>query len=120
MADSIPKDLQVQVDQAAELQRSFETKAKELKDAETQIKATWKQVESVMIEHDIKSIKGDWGSITIAERTNYKAEDLDAVPSKFLKKALDTNKIAAAFKLENKLPKGITTSVTQYLTKRIK
>jgi len=99
--------------------RTFLTKQKK---AQAQISETWKNVERQMIEHDVKSIKGEWGSITIAERTNYAAEggDLSNVPSKFIKKTLDTTKVAAAAKLEGKLPRGITSSVTKYLTKRIK
>lgn len=99
-----------------EVFQNFLTKQKE---AREQIDATWKKVESQMIEHNVKSIKGDWGSLTIAERTNYKA-DLDELPSKFIKKVADTTKIATYAKLENKLPKGVTTSTTKYLTKRIK
>ena len=72
-----------------------------------------------MIEHDIKSLKGDWGSLTIAERTNFKV-DLDNLPTKFVKKVADTTKIATAYKLDGKLPKGVETSTTKYLTKRIK
>lgn len=93
-----------------ELQRTFNDRSSEV----------WKKVEQQMIENNIKSIKGDWGSLTIAERTNYKAEDLEAVPRKFIKRTLDTTKVGAAAKLEGKLPKGITSSKTQYLTKRLK
>jgi hypothetical protein len=100
-----------------ELFRTFISKQKE---AQAQIAATWKKVEQQMIEHDVKSIKGDWGSITIAERTNYKVVDMDALPNKFIKKVPDTTKIGQSHKLENKLPKGVETSVTKYLVKRIK
>lgn len=89
------------------------------KTAQSAIAATWKKIEEQMIENDVKSIKGEWGSITIAERTNYKT-DLDELPAKFIKRVADTTKIASYAKLENKLPKGVTTSQTKYLTKRIK
>jgi hypothetical protein len=116
----IPKDLQEQVDQTVTLQQNVEAKAKELKTAQDQIDATWTKVKEVMVANNIKSIKGEWGSITIAERKVFKALDLATVPAKFIKKVLDTTKIGSAFTLEGKLPKGIEMSTTQYLTKRIK
>jgi hypothetical protein len=93
---------------------------RQMKAYEKNSKILWSTVEEQMIKHDVKSIKGDWGSITIAERTNYTAEDIDAVPVKFIKKALDTTKIRAQSKLSGKLPRGITATSKQYLTKRIK
>lgn len=97
----------------------FQTFLKKQKEAQAQISQTWKDIEQQMIDHDVKSIKGEWGSITIAERTNYQA-DLDQLPSKFIKKVADTKKIATYAQLEDKLPKGVTISTTKYLTKRIK
>lgn len=82
--------------------------------------AFYKTIEEQMIAHNIKSIKGSWGSLTIAERTNYKAADLDAVPAKFIKKALDTTKVSAQVKLSGKLPKGVESSEQLILQKRIK
>lgn len=80
----------------------------------------YKSIEDQMISNSIKSIKGDWGSLTIAERTNYKAPSIDDVPPRFIKKALDTSKISAEFKLKGKLPKGVESSQTLYLMKKIK
>lgn len=113
------KDIQATVDKTVLLQKEIEDKIAELKHAQDEINATWKQVESAMIGNDIKSIKGDWGSITIAEKNNFKA-DLDILPSKFIKKVADTTKIGTFFKLEGTLPKGVELSKTKYLTKRIK
>lgn len=48
--------------------KEFLRKQKEVK---KQISDTWKVVEQAMLEHGIKSVKGDWGSITIAERLNW-------------------------------------------------
>jgi predicted metal-dependent peptidase len=119
MSDT-PKEIQIQADQTAVLQRDFEEQVKTLKETETKLKATWKNVETAMIENNVKSIKGEWGSITIADRTNYKASDLEEVPRKFIKKALDTKKVQAHQDLTGELPKGVTESHTKYLTKRIK
>ena len=114
----LQQSLQTLEDQLAENEvfQSFLTKQKQ---AQAEIASTWKMVEQQMIEHNVKSVKGDWGSITIAERTNYKA-DLTELPSKFVKKVADTAKIQASHALEGKLPKGVTTSTTKYLMKRIK
>lgn len=79
----------------------------------------WESIFQSMKKHDIKTIKGDWGYITVAERRNFKA-DLEELPAKFLKKEADKKKIGSYFDLTGKLPKGVTTSVTQYLTKKIK
>lgn len=115
MSDKVPKALSVKIEQTAALQQ----KILNLKSLQTEIDAAWKDVEQQMLDNDIKSIKGDWGSLTIAERTNWKV-DLDQLPSKFVKKAPDTTKLSAHYKLTNKVPKGAEISHTKYLTKRIK
>lgn len=99
--------------------QTFIEKQAELRVVQAKNSEVWKQVEARMIEHDIKSIKGDWGSITIAERQNFKI-DLDLLPAKFIKKVPDTTKIAASYRLEGKPPKGAEPYTTRYLTKRIK
>ena len=79
----------------------------------------WAVIESQMISAGIKSIKGPWGSVTVAERTNFKV-DMDELPKKFIVKSADTKRIGLEYKLTGKPPKGVTTSVTTYLTKRLK
>jgi hypothetical protein len=118
----IPKDIQAQADQTALMELEFQEKLVSLKELENSIKGVWKNIEKAMIDNDVKSIKlaHDHGTITIADRTNYKAADLDDVPKKFLKRALDTKKIAAHKDLIGELPKGVIESHTKYLTKRIK
>jgi hypothetical protein len=93
-----------------EAQRTFQTRSA----------LFWKTVEGQMINNEIKSIKGDWGSLTIVERTNLKAADLSLVPSKFLKKVLDTTQVSAYEKLTGKLPKGVESTPTKYLMKKFK
>lgn len=99
-----------------ELFQNFLTKQKE---AKVQIADTWKMIEKHMIEHNIKSIKGDWGSITITEKPNYSTNE-DELPAKFFKKVPDVKKIGTYFTLEGKLPKGVERTITKYLMKRIK
>lgn len=95
--------------------RMFLTQQKEFK---SQIEDFWKNVESKMIENDVKSVKGDWGTLTIAERLNWSTTD--ELPSKFYKKVVDTKRISDTYRLEGKAPKGATPSTTKYLIKRIK
>jgi hypothetical protein len=83
-----------------------------------QIEETWKKVEAQMLEHNIKSVRGDWGTITIAERLNW--ETTDDLPSKFYKKVVDTKKISDTYRLEGRAPKGATPITIKYLTKRLK
>lgn len=78
----------------------------------------WKKVEDQMILNDVKNIKGDWGSITIAERLAFDTND--ELPSKFYKKVVDTKKLADTFRLTGIAPKGSTPKTTKYLTKRLK
>lgn len=108
-------DLEQQLSQSEEFRRFIELQ----KTVPKKLEATWDLVEQQMIEHGIKSIKGEWGSLTIAERTGWDI-DLDQLPSKFIKKVPDTKKITDTYRLEGKEPKGCTVKTTKYLTKRLK
>ena len=66
-----------------------------------------------------KTIKGDWGSITLAERQGWDIDE-NELPKKFFKRVVDTKRITDTFKLEGKAPKGATPRVTKYLNKRFK
>lgn len=52
-----------------------------------------------------KSIKGDWGSITVTETDEFEVDEKE-LPAKFFKKVVDTTKIRGTFQLEGKAPKG--------------
>jgi len=78
------------------------------------------QIREAMIKNGVDRISGDWGYITLAERTTYKAEDLEAVDSKYLKPTLDTAKVKAEAVLTGELPAGVSESKSQYITKRLK
>lgn len=118
MAD-VKDELQLKVDQTIALQREVESKLQELKSAQQAIDDTWEQVKEVMIANDVKSIKGDWGSITIAERINWEYDPSTLQP-KFFKKVVDTKRLTDTFRLEGKEPKGATAKYVKYLTRRIK
>jgi ribosomal protein RSM22 (predicted rRNA methylase) len=59
----------------------------------------WKNVEQAMMDNNIKSIKTDKVTLSIATRTSYDI-DLDLLPKKFIKRVPDTTKIATAHKLK--------------------
>lgn len=92
---------------------------KKLKEANAQNEAFFDNLKDVMESNGTKSIKGDWGSITLAERIGWDIDE-EELPKKFFKKVVDTKKITDTFKLEGKAPKGATQKVTKYITKRFK
>lgn len=85
----------------------------------TKMAELWKNVETVMIDNDIKSVKGDWGSLTIVERTDFDI-DYAELPAKFFKKVVDTTKISGTYKLEGKAPKGATPKIHRHIMKKLK
>lgn len=78
------------------------------------------QIKQAMIDNDVTKLEGDWGYITLAERSTYKATDLSEVPDEFLKQTLDTTKVKASATLSGILPAGVVVSKTQYITKKLK
>ena len=96
----------------------------EYKELEKESKEATELIKDAMIANDIERITIDTpgleGYITLAERTSYKAEDLEAVDAKYLKPTLDTAKVKAEAVLSGQLPDGVEESKTQYITKKIK
>lgn len=96
----------------------------EYKALEKESKAAIEQIKEAMINQDVDKIEIDTpsvtGYITLAERTSYKAEDLDQVDDKYLKSTLDTAKVKAEAVLTGQLPNGVEESKTQYITKKLK
>lgn len=83
----------------------------------TEFEKTWEVVKDRMEQYDIKSIKGDWGHITMAQRKTYSG----AAAPRFMKKVLDTDKIKAYVTLhKGNLPEGVSLKATLYLQKKIK
>lgn len=101
----------------AKMEAQYKQLEKESKEAVALIK-------EAMIEQNIERVTIDTdgltGYITLAERTNYKAEDLDEVDNEFKKYSLDTEKVKAQAVLTGELPKGVITSKTKYITKSFK
>lgn len=101
----------------AQLDVKYKALEKEAKEATELIK-------EAMIDADVPRIEVDMpgltGYITLAERTNYRADDLGAVDDKYLKLALDTTKVGAEKTLTGNLPDGVVESKTQYITKKFK
>lgn len=106
-------------EKALALEKQVGAKIAALKEQQDKINAEWKAVEALMIQFDVKNIKGNWGSLTIAERLNWSI-DHAMLPAKFWKKVPDTTKISSEFRLYGKSPKGCEPSYTKFLTKRLK
>ena len=115
----IPKELQEQIDQAAALQVEITQKAKALKAAQQEIDETWGRVRDAMIEHNVKSFKGDFGSLTIVDRTDWDVDE-SKLPEEFFKRVPDKAKITSTYQLEGEAPVGTTKKTTTYLRKTIK
>lgn len=96
----------------------------QLKELETDVKTATELIKEAMIAGGVDKITLDsetlTGYITLAERTNYKAEDLSEVAEEYLKPTLDTEKVKAQTVLTGQLPVGVTETKTQYITKKIK
>lgn len=56
-----------------------------------------------------KTLKGDWGSVTVTETDDFDI-DQDQLPASFWKKVPNVAKIRSKFQLEKKLPKGVNQS----------
>ena len=104
---------------AVALEQQLSSKVAEYKALQDKLNEEWNRVESLMIENGVKQVKGDWGTLTIAERLNWTI-DKEVLAPRFYKSVPDTTKISTLFRLEGKAPKGATPSYTQYLTKRLK
>jgi hypothetical protein len=93
----------------------FVTLAKTL---QNELDAAWGIVEQQMLDRDITQLKGEWGTVSIGERKNWKATG--QLPPRFYKQTLDTTKLNFMLSHGDTLPAGVDYSVKQYLTKRIK
>ncbi len=92
-----------------------EAKLKELKAKHDEV---IERVKVAMIEKGVRRIGGDWGYITLAERTTYKA--VGPLAPEFLKETIDTTKVKAHATLTGVLPANVQESKTQYITKKLK
>lgn len=127
----------------------FAEKELAYKKAEKEAKAATELIKEAMIAGGVDKvtidIPGFTGYITLAERTNYRAEGdfledswqaiIDLLMSnnilgfdgvgfaerlQYLKPALDTDKVKAQHTLTGQLPVGVVESKTQYITKKFK
>lgn len=106
--------------------RNYAKLESELKVAEKEAKAATEVIKQAMIDAGVPKIDFDpeltgiEGYITLAERTNYKADDISEVPEEYTKPTLDTDKVKAQHTLTGQLPVGVVESKTQYITKKLK
>lgn len=100
--------------------RKFAAAEAQLKELKAKHDEVVEQIKEAMLANDVQRLEGDWGYITLAERTTYKAPDIMEVDVRYLKSVLDTDKVKAEAVLTGKLPDGVTESKTQYITKKLK
>lgn len=76
-------------------------------------------VKNEMIKHDIPKLKGDWGSITLVNREDFKVTDEAKVPDEYKEEktlvVVDTKQIKEDYTLTNILPAGIEIKKSQYV-----
>lgn len=109
--------LRTELMEADERFRNFLQKEKDHKENS---KIFWDTILTQMNKYSLKSIKGDWGSVTVVEKIGSWKVDMEILPKKFIKKVADNKKLSDTFKLTNKLPDGAEPVYSNYLMKRIK
>ena len=106
--NSVPKAVEQKIKTAIELKKQLEQYEKEIKD----------ELLQAMIDNNIKSIKNDSYSITLATRMSYKPTG--DIPEGYSKTVLDTTKVSTHAKLYGVAPEGIEASESKYITWRAK
>jgi hypothetical protein len=94
-----------------------EAQLKELKEKHDEV---IEQIRAAMVENGVTRLEGDWGYITLAERTNYSIKNLADLDPKYTKLSLDSTKVKAQAVLTGELPAGVAEKKTQYITKKLK
>ena len=104
--------------------QKFATLEAQYKTMEVESKLAREQIKNAMIEANVPKIDIDMpgltGFITLADRTNYKAEDITKVAKEYTKLALDTTKVKAQSVLTGVLPEGVSESKTHYIIPKFK
>ena len=76
-------------------------------------------VKNEMIKHDIPKLKGDWGSITLVNREDFKVTDEKKVPAEYKEEktviVVDTKQIKEDYTLTGVLPAGVDIKKSQYV-----
>lgn len=114
---------------SVELERFIDNKSlvalRKFAKAEAQLKvlkekhdAVIEQLKAAMVEHGVDRISGDWGYITLAERTSYQA--IGKLTPEFVKETIDTAKVKAHAILTGDLPVNVRETKTQYIVKKLK
>lgn len=98
--------------------KKFAKAEAELKEMKAKHDEVLEQIKQAMIDNGVYKLQGEWGSITLAERTTYKA--VGKLSPDFTKEVIDTDKVKAHAVLTGDLPVNVEEQKTQYITKRLK
>lgn len=86
-----------------------------------QLEIEKKEAEAKIIEameaHNIVKLAGDWGTITLATRKNFKV--IGKLSDEFTKSVIDTTKVNAYYTLNGDLPVNVSVNETKYLVKKL-
>jgi hypothetical protein len=86
-----------------------------------QIDETWGVILAQMQKYNIKSLKGEWGSITLVQGRISWDVDLDKLPDEFKKVVADTKKLTTEYDLTEQSPEGASPKWgAPYLNRRLK
>ncbi len=76
-------------------------------------------VKNEMIKYEIPKIQGEWGSITLVNREDYKVTDEDKIPTEYKEEktvvVVDTKAIKEDYTLTGVLPAGVEIKKSQYI-----
>ena len=95
----------------AQAEAAFKQLETEKKDAEAKIM-------EAMEAYGVPKLAGEWGTITLATRKNFKA--IGPINAEFTKATIDTVKVGSYYTLNGDLPVGVAVNETKYLVKRLK
>lgn len=87
------------------------------KTLEAELSSFYEHIQAEMTATGVTRLSGEWGSLSLATRKNWKA---DKLPPRFYKQTLDTTKLNFLYKSGEKLPAGASFTESTYLTKRLK
>jgi hypothetical protein len=85
------------------------------------VQMAWQGIEQAMLDHSVKQLKGDWGTLSIVtDRKTWKA-DRELPLEYYNAPTLNSAKLNAMWKNDIPMPAGLDFTVTApYMTRRLK
>jgi hypothetical protein len=115
---AVQKALEAEEASLAAQDERFRSFLQRQKEAKEKMDVGWDYVKDLMIKNDIRSVKGDWGSLTISERLGFDIDE-SKLPKEFYKLVPDIKMIGDTYRLEGEAPEGAEPKTTKVFTKRL-